>query len=70
MLGRELTRAGGLARQLYQLARAQGKGDQDWGAYTTVLEQLAGTTVRYGTTAGATPGRPPLGDGGSGSTAP
>jgi 3-hydroxyisobutyrate dehydrogenase-like beta-hydroxyacid dehydrogenase len=38
---------GGLARELYQLARAQGKGDQDWGAYTTVLEQLAGVEARY-----------------------
>ena len=38
---------GGLARELYQLARAQGLGDQDWGAYTTVLEQLAGVEARY-----------------------
>jgi len=43
---------GGLARQLYQLARAQGKGDQDCGAYTTVLEQLARVNARY---AGAAP---------------
>jgi 4-hydroxybutyrate dehydrogenase/sulfolactaldehyde 3-reductase len=37
---------GSLARQLYELTRAQGKGDQDWGAYTAVLEELAGITVR------------------------
>ena len=38
---------GGLARELYQLACAQGLGDQDWGAYTTVLERLAGVEARY-----------------------
>jgi 4-hydroxybutyrate dehydrogenase / sulfolactaldehyde 3-reductase len=43
---------GGLCRELYQLARIQGKGDLDWGAYTTVLEQLAGVEARYGEGAG------------------
>jgi 3-hydroxyisobutyrate dehydrogenase len=38
---------GSLARELYALASAQGLADQDWGAYTTVLEQLVGVQARY-----------------------
>jgi 4-hydroxybutyrate dehydrogenase / sulfolactaldehyde 3-reductase len=38
---------GSVGRELYAATMAQGLADQDWGAYTTVLERLVGTEARY-----------------------
>lgn len=35
-------------KELYATAQARGLGDLDWGAYTTLVEEVAGVTARYG----------------------
>lgn len=38
--------AGALVKELYATAEARGLGDLDWGAYATLVEELAGVQVR------------------------
>jgi 3-hydroxyisobutyrate dehydrogenase len=43
-----------LVKELYATAQSRGLGDLDWGAYTTLVEEVAGVTARYGLKAAAT----------------
>jgi 3-hydroxyisobutyrate dehydrogenase-like beta-hydroxyacid dehydrogenase len=39
---------GAVAREMFTAARAKGRGQLDWTALMTVLEDVAGTQVRHG----------------------